>query len=65
MSGAIALARRRASMLIQAHAPQPNPGNIRVSLFRHSTGVRDERVALADRAVAREFHQIDTAGGGE
>ena len=39
MRGAVAHARRRASMLMQAHAPRPDLGNIRVSLFRHSTGV--------------------------
>jgi len=39
MSGEAAHARRRASLLIQVHGPRPDLGNIRVSLFRHSTGV--------------------------
>ena len=52
MSGAVAHARRRASMLMQAHAPRPDLGNIRVSLFRHSTGVpRNPTTTLVDSTV--------------
>ena len=64
MSGAIAHARRRARILVQANAPRPNLGNSRMSLFRHSTAVpRNSTTTPVDSTVI-VFNDNAQARGG-
>jgi len=56
MSGAIAHVRRRASMLIQAHAAQPNHGNGHVNVFDDNAQARrglDSSPACCPEPLAR------------